>query len=173
MTKIEAAIIASATLLGFTSLKEEQKFCIKVFLEGNDVFVMLPTGFGKTVCFTCLPYAFVLLQKRPEMKSVIIVISPLIALICDQVADLLLHNVSAGYLDSQSTSDVKKKVVSGKYSILFMSPKQLVDKWRFLFSSSVYNDRLIGLVVDEAQCVVKWYATMNNSKLHCMYTKLL
>lgn len=96
MKKPGHTITESASLLGLTSLKEEQRFCIKGFLKGNDVFVMLPTGFSKTACFT---YAFDLLKKRTsEEKSIIILISPLTALICDQVSDMLLHDLSAGYL---------------------------------------------------------------------------
>ena len=45
-------------LLGYTELKREQVLAIRKFVEGNDVFVNLPTGFGKTLCYTCLPVLF-------------------------------------------------------------------------------------------------------------------
>jgi ATP-dependent DNA helicase RecQ len=166
MANVDAAIAEAASLLGFASLKEEQRHCIKSFLEGKDVFIILPTGFGKTACFTCLPHAFDLVQNRSDdKKAIIIVISPLTALIYDQVTDLLSHNVSAGYLDSETTSEVKKNVTAGYYNILFMSPEQLVNKWRCLFSTSVYKERLVGLIVDEAHCVVKWGTSFRDAFL--------
>uniref|UniRef100_A0A1X7VMC2 Helicase ATP-binding domain-containing protein n=1 Tax=Amphimedon queenslandica TaxID=400682 RepID=A0A1X7VMC2_AMPQE len=111
---MEAAVEASS-LLGYFSLKEEQLYSIKAFMEGRDVFVILPTGF-----------------------------------------ELLSKNVSAGYLDHESSPETMKNVTAGVYSILFMSPEQLVENWRCTFSSKVYKKRLIGLIIDEAHCVVKW-----------------
>ena len=78
------------------------------------------------------------------------------ALICDQVEDLQCRNVLAGYIDAESTPEIKKNVADGVYSIVFMSPEQLVDRWRSLFSSRIYKSRLVGLIIDEAHCVVKW-----------------
>jgi superfamily II DNA/RNA helicase len=63
MVDLDSAVTEAASLLGFDSLKDEQRHCMKSFLEGRDVFVILPTGFGKTACFTCLPYAFDILQN--------------------------------------------------------------------------------------------------------------
>ena len=54
---IEAAVIEAASVLGFSTLKDKQKFCICKFVKGRDVFAVLPTGFGKTICFTVLPSA--------------------------------------------------------------------------------------------------------------------
>ena len=154
---MDRAIVESASLLGLSSLKEEQTQCIKEFIKGRDVFAILPTGYGKTFCYSTLPAAFDIFQKRAEgNKAIIIVVSPLTALICDQVRDLLDRNVSAGYLCSDSTADVKKKVTNGEYAVVFMGPEQLVDKWRSLFTNTVYKTRLVGLIVDEAHCVIKW-----------------
>lgn len=72
------------------------------------------------------------------------------ALITDQVHSLVSRNVPAGFLDAESSSAVKQNVVNGLYSILFMSPELMVNKWRSLFSSNVYQTRLVGLVIDEA-----------------------
>ena len=82
------------------------------------------------------------------------------ALICDQVADLFCNGVSAGYIDADSTKEVKENVAKGFYSILFMSPEQLVDRWRSLFVSSAYKSRLVGVIIDEAHCVVKWFVLL-------------
>ena len=154
---MEAAVKEASSLLGYSSLKEEQLCSIKAFMDGRDVFVILPTGFGKSACFTCLPLAIDIYQGRSaNKKSIIIVVSPLTALICDQVTELLSRNISAGYIDHESSPETKKNVTDGLYSILFMSTEQLVENWRRLFSSTVYKERLIGLIIDEAHCVVKW-----------------
>lgn len=156
--RIESCVTEAATALGYyTCLKDEQRECIIGFLNKRDVFAVLPTGFGKTACFTCLPSSFDRYEDRTDdNKAIIIVVSPLTALICDQVEDLLRRNVSAGYIDAESTPDIQKNVADGIYSIVFMSPEQLLDRWRSLFSSRVCKSRLVGLVIDKAHCVVKW-----------------
>ena len=155
---IESAVIDAADILGFSMLKDEQKYCICEFVKGRDVFAILPTGFGKTVCFTVLPTAIDIYEKRKdEEKAINIIVSPLTALIIDQVADLLRRGVTAGYIDGDSTKEVKENVVKGLYSILFMSPEQLVDRWRKLFVSPAYKSRLVGVIIDEAHCIVCFY----------------
>uniref|UniRef100_A0A1X7SVC4 DNA 3'-5' helicase n=1 Tax=Amphimedon queenslandica TaxID=400682 RepID=A0A1X7SVC4_AMPQE len=115
---MDSCLTEAAELLGYRNLKDEQISCLTEFLSGRDVFVILPTGFGKTVCFTLLPFAFDKYQKRDSgNKAIIIVVSPLTALIINQVEALLSRNVSAGYINSESTSDVKKNVTLGKYCI--------------------------------------------------------
>ena len=102
-------------------------------IKDRDVFAILPTGYEKTFCYSTLPAAFDIFQKIAEgNKAIIIVVSPLTALICDQVRDLLDCNVFAGYLCYDSTANVKE-VTNGEYAVVFMGPKQLVDKWRSLF----------------------------------------
>ena len=79
-------------------------------------------------------------------------VSLLTTLIKDQV-DHLSKYISVGYVDADSTPDVKANVIKGNYSIL--SPELLVTTWTNLFSNSEYQERLVGLVIDEAHCVVK------------------
>ena len=64
MDRIQAGVSQVAGLLCDTSLKDEQRLCMVEFISGRDVFVVLPTGFGKTDCFTFLPFAFDLYQER-------------------------------------------------------------------------------------------------------------
>uniref|UniRef100_A0A1X7T261 DNA 3'-5' helicase n=1 Tax=Amphimedon queenslandica TaxID=400682 RepID=A0A1X7T261_AMPQE len=73
-TKIDDA----ATYFGIT-FKEKQRQAIKYFLSGKDTFVILPTGFGKSLCYQCLPIAI------GSESPIIIVVCPLITLIKDQV----------------------------------------------------------------------------------------
>ena len=71
------------TTLGYNHLKEEQRDVINNFLLGNDVFVILPTGFGKTLCYACLPKIFDRLLGVDT--SIIIIISPLTPIMKTQV----------------------------------------------------------------------------------------
>ena len=66
-------------------LKPEQEAALLSFLGGRDVFVSLPTGYGKSLSYAALPAAFDSLRNAPS-KSIILVVSPLIALMKDQVA---------------------------------------------------------------------------------------
>ena len=66
---------------------------ISAFIERRDVFVVLPTGFGKTLCFTCLPIVFD--ELYPSIKpSIVLVVTPLIAIMQDQVSIHLLYLLS-------------------------------------------------------------------------------
>ena len=75
------------------TLKKEQRACIKSVYEGKDVFLWLPTGFGKSLCYEVLP--FVLGDKLNRQDSLVIVVSPLVSLMIDQVQSLghVCHHV--------------------------------------------------------------------------------
>ena len=66
---------STATNLGYSSLKPEQELAILSFMEGNDVFVLLTTGFGKNLCYAALPYAFDQLRASGRQSKVIVVSS--------------------------------------------------------------------------------------------------
>ena len=70
--------------LGYAKLKREQEDVVTAFLSGRDVFSILPTGFGKTLCYACLPLIFD--ELSPVVPhSIILVVTPLIAIMKDQV----------------------------------------------------------------------------------------
>ena len=73
-----------ASSLGYTSLKDEQLKVLSSFIAGNDVFAALPTGYGKSLCYACLPGVFDLLLSTSN--SVVVVITPLTAIMKDQVS---------------------------------------------------------------------------------------
>ena len=156
--EVSEAVCKAGETFGYSSLKEEQLLCMTKFIKGNDVFCILPTGYGKTACFSCLPKAFDLMYDHTEdSRSIIIVVSPLTALIKDQVKALQRRNISVGYIDSENEKDMISDVIKGKFSIVIMGSEMLMGKWRgLLVSNKVYQKRLVGIVVDEAHCVVKW-----------------
>ena len=80
-------------ILGYCSLKDKQNEAIITFLSGKDVFVALPTSYGKSLCYGCLPWAFDILRKT---KSISIVVLPLISLMNDQVSS---KDVSAAFIN--------------------------------------------------------------------------
>ena len=81
-------------------MKEEQKRPVRAVYEGKDVFVCLPTGFGKSICYQVLP--FVLTTCGNQRKAALLVVSPLIALIVDQVQSLRSRGVKSSVITSQS-----------------------------------------------------------------------
>ena len=76
-------LMACAKPLGYT-LKEEQRKVLCSFVGGEEVFGVLPTGYSKSLCYQCLPFIFDSL-RTDGLQSVILVISPLVAIIKDQV----------------------------------------------------------------------------------------
>ena len=84
---ITEAVVAAAGDLGYSSLKEEQLKVVTAFLEGRDIFAVLPTGYGKSLCFGCLPLA---LDRQNSTRgsmpaSIVVVVTPLTAIMKDQV----------------------------------------------------------------------------------------
>jgi len=78
--------------VGYSDLKDKQKEVLVKFVTGNDVFAVLPTGYGKTLCFACLPGVFDKLLNITN--SIIVVITPLISIMKDQVGNLFNYSDS-------------------------------------------------------------------------------
>ena len=157
--ELETKYIRDAAFsLGF-NLKTEQEESIFYFLKGADVFVSLPTGFGKSLCYILLPKVFDLL-RGVDNKSIIVVISPLIALMEDQVASIISLGISAVHVSDRPSLDsiTKHGIQHGDYQIIFLSPEALfcTMEWRRVLSTEHYKVNLVGLVVDEAHCIKKW-----------------
>ena len=94
MSTGENALAIAAQALGYSTLKDKQIEVVRKFLEGHDVFGVLPTGYGKSICFACLPLIFDHLSGLKE-SSIVIVVAPLVAIMKDQVCStwscLLYH----------------------------------------------------------------------------------
>ena len=74
--------------MGYPVMKPEQLDVAVAFIEERDVFVILPTAFGKSLCYACLPVAFDMILKKENDYSIIVVITPLLAIMKDQVHPL-------------------------------------------------------------------------------------
>ena len=85
--EVERTFKVVASNLGFTRIKNEQLNVVRSFVAGNDVFAVLPTGFGKTLCFANLPGVFDMLLDCVD--SVIVVVSPPTSIMKDQVCIII------------------------------------------------------------------------------------
>ena len=131
--ELKSAITRAASHLdlGF-KLKPQQEEALLEFTKGRDVFVSLPTGFGKSLCYTLIPSLFDLV-RGVENLSIALVISPLIALMEEQVATISAMGISAVYISDKlsNTRTVKKNLRNGIYQLVFMSPEALFSSTRF------------------------------------------
>jgi ATP-dependent DNA helicase RecQ len=133
---------------GYDTFRHHQLDVIEEALAGRDVFVLMPTGSGKSICF-----------QIPSLirQGVGLVISPLIALMQDQVAGLRQNGMRADFLNSSLAPDaarqVERRVLSGETDLLYIAPERLLSDTfqRFLsqFPVSLF-------AIDEAHCVSQW-----------------
>ena len=134
--------------LGYT-LKPEQKRSLLEFIAGKDVFISLPTGFGKSLCYILLPPIFDLL-RGVERKCIVLVVSPLIALMKDQVSAITAIGLSAAFISDQASTipAVSLEIKNGDYQIVFISPEALflTTRWRNMLCSNVYRSHLVGSI---------------------------
>jgi len=136
---------------GFNEFKNHQESVIKNLLEGNDSFVIMPTGGGKSLCYQ-LPALI--------MDGTAIVISPLIALMKNQV-DLLRANstdhsiahVLNSTLTKQQVLNVKEDVINNKTKLLYIAPETLSKNETIDFLKSI---KISFLAIDEAHCISEW-----------------
>ena len=83
--KIDLAIEETVQKLGYSRATDNQALAIWEFVLGRDVFVMLPTGSGKSLCYAALPFVFDALKGEVNFSSIVIVVSPLQSIMVDQV----------------------------------------------------------------------------------------
>ena len=83
MERVKECVTDAAKKLGYPEMKPEQLEVAASFIEGRDVFSVLPTGFGKSLCYACLPLAFDQFLERGY--SLVIVVTPLVSIMEDQV----------------------------------------------------------------------------------------
>lgn len=126
---------------------------MSLFIPGRDIFVSLPMVSGKSLCYCILLGAFDAIQH--SSSSIVIVVSPLIAQMKDQVRAMIEGMFSMVYVGEVESID---EVHEGNYQIVFISYEALLtDKtWRDMLHSPVYQERFVAFVVDKARCVKKW-----------------
>ena len=142
--------------LGYDALKEKQKEALHHFISGRDVFVSLPTGYGKSLIYGCLPRLLDRFKKLPDGTSIVIVVCPLKALMMDQVKHFRSLGLSAAFVGDRSIS--LESFLAGQYQLIFLSPETLNRGriWRDIIRSALYQTNLVSMVVDEAHLVKTW-----------------
>lgn len=133
---------------GYDTFREGQEPLIDGILEGRDVFGIMPTGSGKSLCFQ-IPALM--------MDGITLVISPLISLMKDQVATLNQAGIHAAYLNSSLTPGQYRKALAlageGRYPIIYVAPERLETE---AFLEFALHARIAMVAVDEAHCVSQW-----------------
>ncbi len=106
--------------LGF-ELRAKQQEAVLNFVRGHDVFVSLPTGSGKSLCYGVLPWTFDTLRKTAA-QSIVIVVSPLVTLMEDQVASFTRKGVKAVHVKKEETmsEETVEEIREGDYQLLFL-----------------------------------------------------
>ena len=136
---------------GFTSFKGNQELIIRNILAGKDTFVLMPTGGGKSLCYQ-LPSLL--------LEGTAIVISPLIALMKNQVdamrsfseEDGVAHFLNSSLVKSQ-INQVKTDVIDGKTKLLYVAPESLTKEENINFLNQI---KVSFYAVDEAHCISEW-----------------
>ena len=135
-------------VFGFDDFRPGQEQAMNALLAGRNVLTVMPTGSGKSLCFQ-VPALL--------LGGITVVVSPLVALMQDQVAALRLAGVAADAINSSRSRDENvaawRNVVSGETSLLYMAPERLMTE-RMLAALSRLEVRLIA--IDEAHCISQW-----------------
>ena len=136
------------TVFGFKAFRPGQDEVIEAVLKGEDVLAVMPTGSGKSLCYQ-LPALL-----RPGLT---VVVSPLIALMHDQVGQLTANGVAAASLNSAAGADENWRIVqsirSGELKLLYVAPERLTRPDTL---ADLRNARINLFAIDEAHCVSQW-----------------
>ncbi|KAF4873184.1 ATP-dependent DNA helicase RecQ [Colletotrichum siamense] len=149
---------------GLNAFRLEQEAAISRIIGGESAVVVFPTGGGKSLCYQVPAVAIKELDRQtnsrsPEESGVTVVISPLIALMKDQVDALRRRGISAAVLDSTQTRetflDIHQKLSCGKLDLLYCAPERLNNEG-FLASLQAIRGGIRLLAIDEAHCISEW-----------------
>jgi ATP-dependent DNA helicase RecQ len=133
---------------GYDDFRPLQEDIIQAVLDGKDAFVLMPTGGGKSLCFQ-LPSLM--------LDGLTLVVSPLIALMKDQVDSLTANGIQAAYLNSSLSKterqEVEERAINGELDLLYVAPERVGS-----YGFSAFLEKLtVGLVaIDEAHCISEW-----------------
>jgi ATP-dependent DNA helicase RecQ len=150
LTRQEYALALLRSCYGYDSFRGQQWDIIDHTLDGGDSIVLMPTGGGKSICY-----------QIPGLMSddgFVIVISPLLALMNDQIDALQQNGVPARALNSEKSESENRQtmelLMQGKVKLLYISPEKLlsdIDRW-----SNAITERICLFAVDEAHCISQW-----------------
>ena len=144
----DSAVDVLQRVFGYSTFHDTQKLAIEALCAGRDCFVLMPTGGGKSLCYQ-IPALL--------LDGTGIIVSPLIALMEDQVGSLLEVGVSAAYLNSslsyEAQREVENQLLDGELKLLYVAPERLLSE-RLLHLLG--RSRVSLFAIDEAHCVSQW-----------------
>ncbi len=136
------------TVFGFRNFRPNQESIVTNILDGHDVFAVMPTGGGKSLCYQ-LP--------AKMMRGTAVVISPLISLMKDQVDSARVNGIAAAYMnssmDSGEVAEVYRRLKSGDLSLLYIAPERFVMPH---FLETLKTVPISLFAIDEAHCISEW-----------------
>ncbi len=155
----ETQELCSAVLeevFGYDTFRGPQAAIVTHVADGGDALVLMPTGGGKSLC-----YQIPAIVRHRQGKGVAVVVSPLIALMHDQVGALLEAGVAAAFLNSSLSLDeaqqIEKRLLRGELTLLYAAPERLTTPRFLALMDSLHERGLLSLfAIDEAHCVSQW-----------------
>ena len=143
-------------VFGYPAFRGPQQAIVEHVTGGGDALVLMPTGGGKSLC-----YQIPAIARQRTGHGFALVISPLIALMHDQVGALHEAGVSAAFLNSTLTSeeatDVERRLVRGDITLLYAAPERVTTPRFLALLDSIHERGLLSLfAIDEAHCVSQW-----------------
>ncbi len=143
-------------VFGYAAFRGAQAEIVAHTIAGQDALVLMPTGGGKSLC-----YQIPAIARHRAGRGVTLVVSPLIALMHDQVGALEEAGVAAAFLNSTlslpETQRIEREMMSGKLVLLYVAPERLTTPRMLGQLDSLYERGLLSLVaIDEAHCVSQW-----------------
>jgi ATP-dependent DNA helicase RecQ len=143
-------------VFGYEAFRGEQAAIVQHVIEGGDALVLMPTGGGKSLCFQ-IP---AIVRNRAGL-GVTVVVSPLIALMHDQVGALHEAGVAAEFLNSsqslEASQQIEQRLRKGEITLLYAAPERVTSPRFLALLDSLYAQHKLSLfAIDEAHCVSQW-----------------
>ncbi len=143
-------------IFGYTAWRGDQAAIVEQVVAGGDALVLMPTGAGKSLC-----YQVPAIARHRAGQGVAVVVSPLIALMHDQVSALEELGVHASFLNSTldggEASAIERELRSGRLVLLYAAPERILTPRFLAMLDSLHERQLLSLfAIDEAHCVSQW-----------------
>lgn len=156
MDLLTQALSILKDVFGYAAFRGAQAEIVDHVVAGGDALVLMPTGGGKSLC-----YQIPALARQRAGQGVSIVVSPLIALMHDQVGALHEAGVEAAFLNStlslEEANDVERRLLRGELTMLYAAPERVATPRFLSLLDGLYQKRQLALfAIDEAHCVSQW-----------------
>ncbi len=156
ITLITTALDILGEVFGYSDFRGPQRAIVEHVIDGGDALVLMPTGGGKSLC-----YQIPAIARQNAGHGVTIVISPLIALMHDQVGALHEAGVAAAFLNSSQSFEVssalEKRMLREEFTLVYAAPERLnTPRMKDLLRSLNERGKLSLFAIDEAHCVSQW-----------------